>query len=256
MESSTSSLPLLDIVDLSLGYDNFSIIHNASFSVQTGECVAIMGESGCGKSTLLRSLVGLLAPFSGEILFDGNSLWAKGHPNPKVLCHFGVLFQGAALWSSMNLLENVCLPLESFSGLDKKEIKELAMHKIDLVGLTGAELLYPSQLSGGMKKRAGIARALALDPKVLFFDEPSAGLDPVNSGQLDDLIIDLKENLKLTFVVVSHELKSIYSIADHAVFLSPSTRTIVASDHPKNLSDRERYPELSGFFQLGSLAGI
>ena len=126
------------------------------------------------------------------------------------------------------------------------------MHKIDLVGLTGAELLYPSQLSGGMKKRAGIARALALDPKVVFFDEPSAGLDPVNSGQLDDLIIDLKENLKLTFVVVSHELKSIYSIADHAVFLSPSTRTIVASDHPQNLSDTEKYPELSAFFQFGS----
>jgi len=240
---------IIVVSELCLSYGTSLILGNATFSVEQGQCLAVMGGSGCGKSTLLRSMVGLLRPKSGRITVNRTSLWGGSHePDWEILRNFGVLFQSGALWSSMNLLENVSLPLETFSGLSAREIKELAMYKIGLVGLKGAEFLYPSQLSGGMKKRAGIARALALDPKVLFFDEPSAGLDPINCRKLDELILDLKQNLGLTFVVVSHEIESILAIADDGIFLDANSKSILARGHPQTLRDSCAVPEVKNFF--------
>ncbi len=249
MSTLNPSIPVIGVSDLCLSYGSSMILENATFSVEQGQCLAVMGGSGCGKSTLLRSMVGLLRPKSGQIKVHGAPLWDGRHaPDSRILRGLGVLFQGGALWSSMNLLENVSLPLETFSGLSAAEIKELAMYKIGQVGLKGAESLYPSQMSGGMKKRAGIARALALDPKVLFFDEPSAGLDPVNCRKLDELILDLKQNLALTFVVVSHEIESIVSIADNGIFLDANSRTILAHGHPQSLRESCSVPEVRDFF--------
>ena len=243
------SVPVIGVSNLCLSYGRLNILKNATFSVEQGQCLAVMGGSGCGKSTLLRSMVGLLRPRSGQITVHGAKLWDGRHdPDSEILRNLGVLFQSGALWSSMNLLENVSLPLETFSGLSATEIKELAMYKIGLVGLQGAEFLYPSQLSGGMKKRAGIARALALDPKVLFFDEPSAGLDPVNCRKLDELILDLKQNLGLTFVVVSHEIESIIAIADDGIFLDANSRSILAHEKPQTLRENPLVPEVRKFF--------
>ena len=216
-----------------------------------------MGSSGCGKSTLLKSMIGLLRPQSGEILIGGVPLWGKGQEvDTSVARSFGVLFQGSALWSSMTLLENVLLPLETFSKLSTGERRDLAYYKLSLVGLSGSESLYPSQLSGGMKKRAGIARALALDPQILFFDEPSAGLDPVNCRNLDQLINDLKKNLGLTFVIVSHDLQSIFSISDHAVFLSASSKSMVVKGETDYLLSQDGVPELSDFLKSYQSCGL
>ena len=241
---------ILSVSDLELSYGSQTILKDLSFSVSKGDCLAIMGSSGCGKSTLMKSMIGLLRPRFGDIIINGQSLWGRGkEPNASIVRSFGVLFQGSALWSSMSLLENVLFPLETFSKLSHSEMTELAYYKLSLVGLSGSESLYPSQLSGGMKKRAGIARALALDPQILFFDEPSAGLDPVNCGKLDELINDLKENLGLTFVIVSHELKSIFATADKAVFLSSSSNSIEAQGSPRNLLSHDGIPELSDFLK-------
>lgn len=241
---------ILEVSDLKLCYDKHVVLEDLSFSINQGDCMAIMGSSGCGKSTLLKSMVGLLPPRAGEILIHGKSLWGKRLvPNPSVFRSFGVLFQGSALWSSMTLLENVLLPLEIFSKLSHSEREELAYYKLRLVGLNGSESLYPSELSGGMKKRAGIARALALDPQILFFDEPSAGLDPINARKLDELITDLKENLGLAFVIISHELQSIFSTADHAIFLSASSKNIVARGKPADLLSFDGVPELAEFLE-------
>ena len=248
MNTLNPMLPVIGVSDLCLSYGPSSILENATFSVEQGQCLAVMGGSGCGKSTLLRSMVGLLRPRSGQITMHGATLWDGHEPDSAILRNLGVLFQSGALWSSMTLLENVSLPLETFSGLSAPEVKELAMYKIGLVGLKGAESLYPSQLSGGMKKRAGIARALALDPKVLFFDEPSAGLDPVNCRKLDELILDLKQNLGLTFVVVSHEIESIFAIADDGIFLDANSRSILGHGHPQSLSESSPVPEVRNFF--------
>jgi len=249
MSTPNPIVPVIGVSDLCLSYGTSSILENATFSVEQGACLAVMGGSGCGKSTLLRSMVGLLRPRSGQITVHGATLWDGRHePDSEILRNLGVLFQSGALWSSMTLLENVSLPLETFSGLSAPEVKELAMYKIGLVGLKGAESLYPSQLSGGMKKRAGIARALALDPKVLFFDEPSAGLDPVNCRKLDELILDLKQNLGLTFVVVSHEIESVFAIADDGIFLDANSRSILARGHPQTLSESSPVSEVRNFF--------
>jgi phospholipid/cholesterol/gamma-HCH transport system ATP-binding protein len=238
----------LQVADLELRYGKRTILKNISLEVEEGSCLVVMGASGCGKSTLLKAVTGVLRPASGQVVFQNGELWNRGVlPNETILSNFGVLFQGGALWSSMNLLENISLPLQTFSNLSDAEIEAMASYKLNLVGLSGCEYLYPSELSGGMQKRAGLARALALDPSILFLDEPSAGLDPVTSKQLDDLIIELKNSLGITFVVVTHELDSIFSIADDSVYLSNLSQTILDRGNPNQLRNMSKFAEVTKF---------
>jgi phospholipid/cholesterol/gamma-HCH transport system ATP-binding protein len=219
-----------------MAYGSFVVMRDLNFTVKRGEVMIIMGGSGCGKSTLLKHLIGLMAPANGDIFYEGESfVHASENVQRARLRTFGVLYQGGALWSSMTLAENVALPLEEYTRLSAKEIDELVSYKLSLVGLKGFEGYYPSEISGGMRKRAGLARAMALDPDILFFDEPSAGLDPISSRRLDDLILQLRESLGTTVVVVTHELQSIFAIADNAIFLDVDKRTMSAFGNPKDL---------------------
>lgn len=215
---------------LNAGYGSLIIQNDLNFSIKQGEVFIIMGGSGCGKSTLLRHLIGLQPPLAGKILYKGQDYWANNSDQRSLLQqNFGVLYQNGALWGSMTLLDNICLPIETWRPkVSKAERVELAKMKLSLVGLTGCENLYPSQLSGGMRKRAALARALALDPHVLFFDEPSAGLDPLSAAALDDLILQLRDSLGASIVLVTHELPSIYTVADTCLFLDNKTRTQIA----------------------------
>lgn len=215
---------------LSAGYGSLVIQRDLNFSIRRGEIFVIMGGSGCGKSTLLRHLIGLQAPLAGRVLFDGEDFWARDEDSRAELQqHFGVLYQNGALWGAMTLRENICLPLAAYRPLlSSAELRELAALKLGLVGLAGCDELYPSELSGGMRKRAALARALALDPQVLFFDEPSAGLDPISSLALDELILQLRDSLGASIVLVTHELPSIHAVADTCLFLDAETRTQIA----------------------------
>lgn len=240
----------ISVSDLCLTYGNFKVLDQVSFDVIKGACTIIMGGSGCGKSTLLKSLIGLLKPKAGHVLIEESDLWhASNSARQKLLRKCGVLFQGGALWSSLNILENLSLPLQTHTSLSEKEIKELACYKLSLVGLTGFEEFYPSEISGGMRKRAGIARAMILDPSIIFLDEPSAGLDPVNSRRLDDLINELKQSLGVTFVVVTHELASIFEIGDHSIFLDSSSKSSIAKGSPKDLLKNCEINEVQSFLQ-------
>lgn len=216
--------------NLSAGYGELVIQRELNFSIRQGEVFVVMGGSGCGKSTLLRHLIGLQAPLAGTVLFRGQDYWAHTEDQRAQLQqHFGILYQNAALWGAMTMEENICLPLETWRPqLSLAERKELASLKLALVGLSGCEQLYPAELSGGMRKRAALARALALDPQVLFFDEPSAGLDPLSSMALDELILQLRDTLGASIVLVTHELPSIYRVADTCLFLDNQTRTQIA----------------------------
>jgi len=255
MPGETEKTPVLRVENLKLSYGDYEVLNEVSFEVRDGSCLVIMGGSGCGKSTLLKSLVGLLEPAEGEVYFDSRNLWASSmEDREEILRGFGVLFQGGALWSSMNLLENVSLPLETYTDLSESEVARVAEYKLGLVGLSGYEEFYPSQLSGGMKKRAGLARAMALDPKVLFFDEPSAGLDPLSSRRLDDLINELKESLGMTFVVVSHELASIFEIADDSIFLDAKSKTLLHQGSPASLLQTSEHDHVRSFLSRGSSA--
>ena len=245
--------PKIEMRDLTLSYGQKIILQNITADVRESEVFIIMGGSGCGKSTLLRHLIGLMAPAAGEIYYDGESFWGGSEENRQArLRRFGVLFQGGALWSSLTLLENVALPLGVYSELTLNDINELARFKLSLVGLKGFEDYLPSEISGGMRKRAGLARAMALDPEILFFDEPSAGLDPVSSHRLDELILQLRDSLGATVVVVTHELESIFAIGDRAIFLDAQTRTVRAMGNPRELLEHSQDPVVREFLTRGA----
>jgi len=235
-----------------MAYGNRVIQRDLTFSVQRGDIFIIMGGSGCGKSTLLRHLVGLQAPARGDVLYDGQSFWqAEPGERERLMRRFGVLYQSAALWSSMTLAENIALPLEQYTDLSTNRIGALVSLKLALVGLAGFEAYYPSELSGGMQKRAGLARAMALDPDILFCDEPSAGLDPISSRRLDDLIVELRDSLGATIVMVTHELGSILTIGTNSVFLDADTKTMIAQGDPKKLLAESPDPKVRQFLTRG-----
>jgi len=240
--------PHLDIRNLTMAYGDVVIQKNLNFTVKHGEVFVIMGGSGCGKSTLLRHLVGLMEPAVGEILINGEDLWQASQAERNIIVsRNGVLYQGGALWSSMTLAENIALPLTEYSDLKPKQIEDVIAYKLSLVGLAGFEDYYPSEISGGMRKRAGLARAMALDPEILFFDEPSAGLDPVSSRLLDDLILELRDSLGATIVIVSHELASIFAVGDNSIFLDPDEQTIIATGSPKQLLENSTDKRVQNF---------
>ena len=205
-----------------MAFGDFIVQHDLNFSVSQGDIFIIMGGSGCGKSTLLRHMVGLQRPAKGQVMFADVSYWdAEPEQRNKLMRQFGMLYQSGALWSSLTLAENIALPLNQYTDLPGKSIRELAELKLALVGLSGFEDYYPSEISGGMKKRAGLARAIALDPDILFFDEPSAGLDPISAHLLDELIMQLRDSLGATVIMVTHELDSIFAIGKTRFFLIP-----------------------------------
>jgi len=211
-----------------------------------------MGVNGSGKSTLLKSMIGLKPPVRGRVLYDGVSFWDADEQGRRgILRRIGILYQKNALWSSMTLAENVGLPIQEYTALREGEISQIVSFKLSLVGLKGFEGYRPAELSGGMQKRAALARAMALDPEILFFDEPSSGLDPVNAGLLDDLILDLNESLKTTIVVISHDLESIFTIADTSIFLDPDEKTVIASGNPKRLLESSRNEKVRSFLTRG-----
>jgi phospholipid/cholesterol/gamma-HCH transport system ATP-binding protein len=244
----------IDVHNLTAAYGERVIQKDLNFSVGHGEIFIIMGGSGCGKSTVLRHLIGLQQPAAGEILIDGMQFsHAPPAEQEEIKRRFGVLFQGGALFSSMTLAENIALPLSENTPLSTTQIREVVDYKLALVGLSGYQELYPAEISGGMRKRAGLARAMALDPEILFFDEPSAGLDPVNSRRLDELILELRANLGTTIVVVTHELASIFAIGDNAIFLDAETGTMIASGNPKQLKRNCDDPRVHAFLNRENL---
>jgi phospholipid/cholesterol/gamma-HCH transport system ATP-binding protein len=242
----------IEIRDLTMAYGSYVVMHDINAKVRGGQIFVIMGGSGSGKSTLLKHMIGLKSPAKGDVLYDGKSFWLSSEAEQQaMLRRFGVLFQSGALWSSMTLAENVALPLGEFTNLSQKDITEIVRLKLSLVGLKGFEEYYPSEISGGMRKRAGLARAMALDPEILFFDEPSAGLDPISSRRLDDLILELRDSLGATIVVVSHELQSIFSIADNSIFLDATTRTMRTEGNPRELLKTSKDPVIREFLTRG-----
>jgi len=242
----------IEIRDLTMAYGDFVIQRDLNFDINHGDVFIIMGGSGCGKSTLLRHLIGLMPPARGKVLYDGVSFWdATSEQQEQLKRTFGMSFQSGALWSSLTLGENIALPLGEYTSLEPAEISELVSFKLALVGLAGFEDFYPSEISGGMQKRAALARAMALDPEILFFDEPSAGLDPITSRRLDDLILELRDSLGATIVVVTHELASIFTIANNSVFLDPETRTMLATGDPKWLRSDSPEHKVREFLNRG-----
>jgi len=242
----------IEVRDLTMAYGSFVVQHDLNFRIERGQIFVIMGDSGCGKSTLLRHMIGLRHPAKGDVFYSGESFWtADDAERERLKRGFGVAYQGGALWSSMTLSENVSLPLEQYTELSAERIREVAAFKLALVGLAGFGDFYPSEISGGMLKRAGVARAMALDPEVLMFDEPSAGLDPISSRRLDDLLLQLRDSLGITIVVVTHELASIFTIGDSSVFLCAQARTQIALGNPKELRDHSDNPKVRTFLNRG-----
>jgi phospholipid/cholesterol/gamma-HCH transport system ATP-binding protein len=251
-ETDKSKEPHIIVNDLTMAYGTFVVQRDLTFTVNRGDIFIIMGGSGCGKSTLMRHMIGLKAPAKGTVNYDGLSFWDEEPAERELLMRqFGILYQSGALFSSMTLAENIALPLEEYTDLKAVEIRKLASLKLALVGLTGFDDYYPSEISGGMQKRAGLARAMALDPDILFFDEPSAGLDPISSRLLDDLILELRESLGATIVVVTHELASIFAIGNNSIFLDPDKKTMIAQGDPKKLLAESKDPTVHRFLTRG-----
>jgi phospholipid/cholesterol/gamma-HCH transport system ATP-binding protein len=245
--------PVIDVRDLDLGYNDYTVMHNLSFSVNKGDIFIVMGVNGCGKSTLLKSLIGLKAPDKGKVLYYGKSFWDEGETGQhNIMRRFGVLYQGGALWSSLTVGENVALPLQLYTKLSNQQIQEVVALKLSLVGLEGYGDFFPSGISGGMRKRASLARAIALDPDIIFFDEPSAGLDPINARKLDDLILELRDGLGATVVVITHELASIFAVGNNSVFLDLESKTMIASGDPKVLLADSKDPRVTRFLTRGA----
>ena len=240
------------VQDLTMAYGDFVIQRDLNFTIRRGDIFIIMGGSGCGKTTLLHHMIGLKQPLRGRVLYDGISYWESGpEVQRRIKRSFGMSFQSGALWSSLTLAENIALPLGEFTDLGPAEIAEIVALKLSLVGLAGFEEFYPAEISGGMHKRAALARAMALDPEILFFDEPSAGLDPISSRRLDDLILELRDSLGTTIVVVTHELASIFAIGNNSVFLDVETHTMTASGDPRILRDASPDPRVRAFLNRG-----
>lgn len=242
--------PIIKVRDLVAGYGPEVILDRVSFDVFEGEILVVIGRIGCGKSTLLKHMIGLMQPFSGHIYIDGDDIaHSDGRTFQKILRKIGVLYQSAALFGSMTLAENVALPIEAYTRLPQSAVDTLVQMKLNLVDLGKYEKYLPSEISGGMKKRAGLARAMALNPKILFFDEPSSGLDPISSAQLDDLILRLNRSLGTTMVIVTHELQSIFAVAHRVIMLDKRFKGIVAEGDPRELEAHSRNPVVRQFFE-------
>ena len=251
---SAPDTPVIEVRDLTAGYGDTVVLKNVSFSVKQGEIFVILGGSGCGKSTLLRHMIGLMPPMHGEILIRGRDIaTAHGRERETILRDFGVLFQSAALFGSMSLADNIDFPLAVHTDLPPEVIATLVMMRLNLVGIADRAASVPGEISGGQRKRAGLARALALEPSILFFDEPSAGLDPVTSAALDRLIIDLNASLGITIVVVTHELDSIFAIAQRAIMLDNECQGIIAEGNPHHLRDHADNPRVRQFLTRGAV---
>ena len=249
MASGSEREVIIRVMDLKAAYDGQVILDHINLEVYAGEVLAILGGSGSGKSTLLKHMIGLYKPAAGKILIDGEDITAaSGATRLKILRKFGVMYQSGALFGSMTLLENVALPLEEFTDLPPEAIRLIALMKLERVGLSGVAERMPSELSGGMQKRGAIARAMALDPRMLFLDELSAGLDPVTSAELDQLVLSLARSLKITFIVVTHELPSIFTIADRVIMLDKQEKGIIAIGSPQELRDHSDDPRVHQFF--------
>ena len=244
----------IEVSNMTIGYGDFIVLKNLNFKIKKGEIFAILGGSGCGKSTILKHLIGLHQPVNGEILINGRSIvTANEAERNKLMLEFGVLYQSSALFSSLTLEENIALPLKEFTQLSPEVISSVAKIKLGLVDLDGFEDFSPAEISGGMKKRAGLARALALDPEILFFDEPSAGLDPISSAELDRLILDIRDTLGTTMVIVTHELDSIFSIADHVIILDKEIKGIIEEGNPLDLRKNTKNSWVKEFLTRSNL---
>jgi phospholipid/cholesterol/gamma-HCH transport system ATP-binding protein len=244
--------PHIVVENLTMAYGDFVIQRDLNFKINRQDIFIIMGASGCGKSTLMRHLIGLKRPAEGKVYYGDTSLWEVDTDHRQdIMKGCGVLYQRGALWSSMTLAENIALPLREYTDLGPDQIQRVVSLKLSLVGLAGFEEFYPSEISGGMQKRAGLARAMALDPEVLFFDEPSAGLDPVNAYRLDELILELRDSLGTTIVVVTHELASIFEIGNNSVFLDVETKTMIAGGDPNKLRLESNDPKVQRFLTRG-----
>ncbi len=244
----TEKKVVIEVRGLMAGYENLVVLENLNFDVYEGEIFLIVGTSGCGKTTLLKNLIGLLPPIAGDIFIHGKSIVnSSGDEKREIMRKFGVLYQTGALFGSLSLMENVALPLEEFSGYSPGKIRSIVDEKLKLVNLDGFQKFLPSELSGGMRKRAGLARAMALDPNMLFFDEPSSGLDPLTAANLDELILNIRKNLGTTMVIVSHELDSIFNISDRIIVLGKEAKGIIAEGKPYELRKNSDNPSVREF---------